>query len=639
MYAGESSRSLLARAFARIGWSRSATAEPRSSVAGTGEQRQREALAALAEIDHAVLSSAGTERIVHTLLRSAPGVIGCHSFAVTLLPSDAQPQARTLVAGPRGQPVEHRPAAPSPVLHTLSSSTGGCWIDDPAADPIARPLADLGARRVLLLPVFVDAALAAVLAVGLHSRAAPSDTERTYAADFAARLGVALTASVHRESRYLETHFDSLTGLPNRRSLTQRLIGEIARAQREKLRFALMFINIDHFKTVNDCAGYSGGDTVLRDAAARLKRSLREQDVLARHGADEFLALLPSTPSGLHAQKAAEKIAAVLSEPFIVGDEKYHLGASIGISLFPDDGGDSSRLLHNADIAMSRAKRHGSGGIMFYEERINVELFSRGALERDLRQAVHGNELTVAYQPMVELKSGKVIGAEALLRWHHPQRGAVGPHEFIAIAEQSALIEQIGDYVRQTVCRQYQTWLANGVAPSRISLNVSSREVQREDFADQIEALLEATGMRPFCLELEITESLLVDNSSSALATVQRLHDRGVRIAIDDFGTGYSSLAYLHRMPFDVLKIDRAFIAGIGRNHEADSILNAIVAVAQSLGKEIVAEGIETELQREVLAGHGVEIGQGFLWSPATAPEQYAKLVHGAVYDAEWRAA
>ena len=637
MYAGQSSRSLLARAFARIGRGTSAAGAPLAG--GAVEHRQREALAAFAEIDHAVLSSAGTDRIVRTLLRVAPGVIGCESFGVTVLPSDSQPQARTLIADARGEPVEHRPAAPSPVLHALSSSTGGCWVDDPAADPIARPLADLGARRVLLLPVFVDAALAAVLVVGLHSRAHLPDTERTYAGDFAARLGVALTASVHRESRYVETHFDSLTGLPNRRSLTERLIGEIARAQREKLRFALMFINIDDFKKVNDCAGYSGGDSVLREAAARLKRSFREQDVLARHGADEFLVLLPSTPSGLHAQKAAEKVAAVLSEPFIVGDEKYHLGASIGISLFPDDGGDSSRLLHNADIAMSRAKTQGSGRIMFYEERINAELFSRAALERDLRQAVHGNELTVAYQPMVELKSGKVVGAEALLRWQHPQRGAVGPHEFIGIAEQSALIEQIGDYVRQTVCRQYQTWLANGVAPSRISLNVSSREVQREDFAAQIEALLEETGMRPFCLELEITESLLVDNSSTALATVQRLHDRGVRIAIDDFGTGYSSLAYLQRLPFDVLKIDRAFIAGIGRDHESDSILSAIVAVAQSLGKEIVAEGIETEQQREVLAGHGVEIGQGYLWSPATAPEHYAKLMGGAVYDAQWRAA
>jgi EAL domain-containing protein (putative c-di-GMP-specific phosphodiesterase class I) len=202
----------------------------------------------------------------------------------------------------------------------------------------------------------------------------------------------------------------------------------------------------------------------------------------------------------------------------------------------------------------------------------------------------------------------------------------VTPGEFIAIAEQSSLIEQMGDFVRETVCRQYQSWLASGVAPSRISLNVSSREISRPDFVEHIESLLRETGMRPFCLELEITETLLVDNSSRALSTLKRLHDKGVRIAIDDFGTGYSSLAYLRHMPFDVLKIDKAFVADLGKNQESDSIVSAIVAIARSLGKELVAEGVETEQQRAALAQKGVEIGQGFLWSKATSPEQYAHL-------------
>ncbi|HEX2826785.1 MAG TPA: bifunctional diguanylate cyclase/phosphodiesterase [Burkholderiales bacterium] len=608
------------------------------SRADTLAARQHRALEAFAQIDRAVLASASTEVLVREVLRKAPAVIGCDVFAVTMLPTDTQPQAITLLDDGDAAPAELRPSCDARTLKVLAVEPHGLWLERADADPLGVFAAERGAREVLLVPVFVDASMTAVLTVGTRAGRSLGDQGRTYACDFAARLGVALTASIHRAVRYLEGHYDALTGLPNRRSLTDRLSAEIARSQRDGLAFALVFINIDEFKKVNDCAGYAGGDEVLREAAARLKRSLREQDVLARYGADEFLALLPAIPSDLHAGKAAEKIAAVLAEPYVVGGETYHLGASIGVALYPDDGRDSTRLLHNADVAMSRAKASGSGRVMFFEERINSELTSRAALERDLRQAVHHRQLTVAYQPLVELATGRIVGAEALLRWEHPQRGAVGPGEFIGIAEQTALIEPMGDYVRETACRQFQRWSASGVAPLRISLNVSSREILRDDFVPRIELLLGETGMRPFCLELEITESLLVDSSSQAIATLQRLHDKGVRIAIDDFGTGYSSLAYLRRMPFDVLKIDRAFVSDIGKDAGSDSILSAIVAIAKSLGKEIVAEGVETEEQREVLLRHGVDIGQGYLWSPATTPEQYSSLMRACPPDTAMRA-
>jgi diguanylate cyclase (GGDEF)-like protein len=588
--------------------------------------RQHEALSALAEIDRAVLSSASTERIIQALLRKAPPVIGCDVFAVTMMPADAQPQPRTLVVRAGGEAIEHRPQCDLASVQSLSSEPQGRWLENVASHPIGSCMAAQGARHVLLIPVFVDAVMTAVVAIGVSRASALSDEGRTYAADFAARLGVALTASTHRENHYLEGHYDSLTRLPNRRSLTERLTTEISRAQRDSLRLALVFINLDEFKKVNDAAGYGGGDAVLREAAARLKACLREQDFLARYGADEFLAVLPGIAADFNAGRVAEKLSAVLCEPFALGGEEYHLGASIGVSLYPEDGRDAAKLLHSADVAMSRAKTGGAGRIMFFEERINSEVASRAALERDLRQAVHQHQLTVEYQPMMNISSGKVVGAEALLRWRHPQRGVVTPGEFIAIAEQSSLIEQMGDFVRQTVCRQYQSWVESGVAPSRISLNVSSREISRPDFVEHIEALLRETGMRPFCLELEITETLLVDNSSRALKTLKRLHEKGVRIAIDDFGTGYSSLAYLRHMPFDVLKIDRAFVAELGKNQESDSIVAAIVAIARSLGKELVAEGVETEQQRAALAQKGVEIGQGFLWSKATSPERYADM-------------
>ncbi len=590
----------------------------------TTAARQQEALCALADLDRAILSSASTERVIQVLLKRAPPVIGCDVIAVTMLPTDAQPQVRTLVARTGCDAFEHRPDCTPASVQFLSSEPQGRWLDDARNHPLGEGVAAQGAKHVLLMPVFVDATMTAVLAIGVTGASRLTDEGHTYACDFAARLGVALTASTHRENHYLEGHFDSLTGLPNRRSLTQRLVTEISRAQRDDLRLALIFINLDEFKKVNDCAGYSGGDEVLREAAVRLKSCLREQDILARYGADEFLALLPTIPAGVNAGKVAEKLGAALSAPFVVDGEEYHLGASVGVSLYPDDGRDAPRLLHNADVAMSRAKAGGAGRIMFYEERINTEVATRAALERDLRQAVSLKQLTVAYQPMLDLRSGKVVGAEALLRWQHPQRGAVGPAEFIAIAEQSNLIEQMGDFVRETVCRQYQSWVASGVAPSRISLNVSSREISHPDFLERIENVLRATGMRPFYLELEITESLLVESSSRALSTLERLHAKGVRIAIDDFGTGYSSLAYLRHMPFDVLKIDRAFVRDIGENEASDSIVSAIVAIAHGLGKELVAEGVETEAQREALEKKGVEIGQGYLWSKATPPQQYA---------------
>jgi diguanylate cyclase (GGDEF)-like protein len=616
----------------------SASRDDDSRAANTAAARPHDALEAFAQIDRAVLASASTDLLIRELLRKAPAVIGCDVVAVTMLPTDTQPQAITLISDGDAAPLELRPSCTARTLQVLAAEPDGLWLESADVDPLGAFAADRGAREVLLIPVFVDASMTAVLTVGTNAGRHLGDQGRTYACDFAARLGVALTASIHRAVRYLEGHYDALTGLPNRRSLTDRLGAEIARSQRDRLSFALVFINIDEFKKVNDCAGYAGGDVVLREAAARLKRSLREQDVLARYGADEFLALLPAIPSGLHAGKAAEKIAAVLAEPYDVAGETYHLGASIGIALYPDDGRDSTKLLHSADVAMSRAKSSGSGRVMFFEERINFELFSRAALERDLRQAVHHKQLTVAYQPLVELATGRIVGAEALLRWQHPQRGMVGPGEFIGIAEQSALIEQMGEDVRETACRQFQRWAASGVAPLRMSLNVSSREILRGDFVARIESLLADTAMRPFCLELEITESLLVDSSSHAITTLQRLHDKGVRIAIDDFGTGYSSLAYLRRMPFDVLKIDRAFVSDIGKEHGSDSILSAIVAIAKSLGKELVAEGVETEEQREVLMRYGVEVGQGYLWSPATTPEQYANLVRAWTPDAATRA-
>ena len=599
-------------------------------IAGVAEKsrRQTQAMSALSEIDRAILSRASGDRIIESVLRNAPAIITCDVLAVTLLATDARPQARTLVTAPghsndRGTELT---ALDADSVQFLAMEADGCWVQGPAEYPFLAPLAARGARRILLLPVFLDGKLAAILSAGLRERDKLADEDQTYARDFADRLGVALTAATRDENLYIEGHYDAVTSLPNRRFLKERVSEEIARAQREGRQIALLYVDLDEFKSVNDMVGHAGGDEVLEQASRRLKRALREEDVLARFGGDEFVVLLPGIAAGVDAGQVAEKLIATLAKPYSIGGNEYHLGASVGISVYPNDGPNVDQLLRNADFAMSRAKANGRRQYVFFEERMTAQVLSRNSIERDLRGALANNELQVFYQPQVDLRTGKMNAIEALVRWKHPKRGFVRPDEFIGIAEKSDLIEQLGQFVRRTACTQYRVWEAAGIAPSRISINVSSREIKRADFVAQIESVLRETGMRPFCLELEITESLLVDNSAKVLDSLKRLNEKGVRIALDDFGTGYSSMAYLKRLPFDVLKVDRAFVKDIGTADGSEAIINAIIGMAHSLGKEVVAEGIETEAQRVFLALKGCEVGQGFLWSQAVCSEEFVEL-------------
>ena len=608
-----------------------ASAQPSGKTLELAARAERQALAlsALAEIDRAILSRAETYRIMHTVLGDVRAVISCDVLSITLLGDDTRPQADMVISTAAGV-CEDRCDLDPATLQFLTSHPDG-WVTEPCADyPFLTPLAALGAKYLLLLPVFLDANVAAVLSVGLTGQRALSDEQRTYARDFADRFGVAITAGSRNSGLHVEGRYDALTALPNRRFMTQRLAQEISRAQREESRFAVLFVGLDRFKRVNESAGHSGGDAVLQEAARRMKLNLREQDIIARSSGDQFVALLPSIPDTVGPGKTAAKLIAVLSQPFLTGEQTHELGASIGICIYPDDGRNADKLLHSAELAMARAKRVGRGQYVFFEEEVDARISERVTLERDLRLAIGDNQLVVMYQPQIDLRTGKVAAVEALLRWQHPQRGLVQPGDFIGVAEQSTLIERIGEHVRQSVCEQYRRWAAIGLAPQRISVNVSTREILRKDFADNIERLLQETGVRPFALELEITESMLVEDSVHVLSMLKRLHDRGVRIAIDDFGTGYSCLGYLKQFPFDVLKIDRTFVSGIGTGDGSDAIFSAIVAMAHSLGKEVVAEGVETEQQHRFVAHNGCDVGQGYLWSRPTSADdltQYARTL------------
>ena len=348
---------------------------------------------------------------------------------------------------------------------------------------------------------------------------------------------------------------------------------------------------------------------------------------MARFGGDEFVVLLPAIGTPGDAARVADKLLEALADPFMIHALAHQLGATLGISMFPADGRTADRLMRNADFAMTRAKACGRGQYMFYDENMNIEVQRRVELEADLRAALARGDLTLAYQPQVDMRSGRIGGVEALLRWNHPERGPVPPLEFIAIAEQGSLIEDIGVYVRAAACRQYAAWQAQGLAPPRMAVNVSAREVRRSGFAARIGAELEALGMRACNLEFELTETLLADNSPQVKATLVALRAMDLRLAIDDFGTGYSSMSYLRDYPFTSLKIDRAFVSRIGTDAGADAIVRAILGVAHGLDLEVTAEGVETAAQQAFLASAGCQIGQGFLWSRALPADGFARLM------------
>jgi diguanylate cyclase (GGDEF)-like protein len=401
----------------------------------------------------------------------------------------------------------------------------------------------------------------------------------------------------------------------------------MARARRERRPLALLFIDLDGFKKVNDSAGHSGGDAVLEQASRRLKRCLREEDIVARFGGDEFAILLPAIAKGTDAAIVAEKLINQLSRPYNLGGQEHFLSASVGICIYPDDAQSVDMLLRYADLAMYRAKGEGGGQYAFFEERMNAAVLDRAALETDLRSALSNNELMLFFQPQVDMRTGQISGAEALVRWTHSKRGFVLPGAFISVAEQSGLIDQIGEFVRKSACSHYGTWELDGIAPPRIAVNVSSRELKRSDFIKNVETVLRDSGVRPYSLEFEITESLFVDNSEQVVTAIKWLHERGIRIAIDDFGTGYSSIAYLKRLPFDIIKLDRAFVKDIGQSAASDAIALAILGMARNLGKEVVAEGVETVEQREFLERHGCDAAQGYLWSKPLAAREFETLV------------
>jgi diguanylate cyclase (GGDEF)-like protein/PAS domain S-box-containing protein len=427
-----------------------------------------------------------------------------------------------------------------------------------------------------------------------------------------------------------EAHHDALTGLPNRVLFHDRLEQVLARAHRHGEGVALLFIDLDHFKVVNDTLGHETGDLLLQEVAQRLVGCLREEDTVARMGGDEFVVIQQGITQPGEAGLLVTRLLREVSQPLALAGHNMAVSLSVGISLYPQDGEDVSTLLKNADTAMYRAKELGRNGYQYYSIEMSTAGVERLELESDLHRALERGELLLHYQPQVDLRDGRIIGAEALARWQHPDRGVIPPAIFIPLAEDIGLIGAIGEWALNTACTDAKAWQMAGLPPLRMAVNVSGRQIGNDYIVEKVAAALKRSGLKPQFLEIEVTESVVMKDATRAISTLNALKELGVALAIDDFGTGYSSLSYLKRFPIDKLKIDKSFVDGLPEDQDDAAIATAIIALAHSLKRTVIAEGVETESQRAFLCAHGCDEMQGYLFSKPLPAQQFVELLRNA---------
>jgi diguanylate cyclase (GGDEF)-like protein len=450
--------------------------------------------------------------------------------------------------------------------------------------------------------------------------------------ELALRLRNTLAAKAYQDRL---ANYDRVTGLPNRQLFTERLERAVRQARQAASGCAVLHVDLDRFRQINDTLGHATGDALLASVADRLEKSLgapsgaaESDDVtLARIGGNEFGVLLAGEGSAGGASRVAIRVLAALADAIAIDGNDLFLSGSIGIALFPGDGGDAQTLLANAGVAMSHAKQGGGNGLQFYDRSLNAEAIERLSLENQLRKAVDRDELRLFYQPKVDVPSGRIVGAEALMRWQHPVRGLVPPNRFIPIAEEAGLIASLGDWALRTACHHAAEWHRAGLGPIRVSVNVSSRQFRLGGLLDSVRTAVSLSGVDPSAIVLELTEGAIMENPNETAAMLHAIRDLGPRISIDDFGTGYSSLSYLKRFPLDELKIDQSFVRGVPHDKDDVAIVTAIARLAQGLGLRVVAEGVETAEQLAFLRDLGCDEYQGYLRSRPVDTDAWLALL------------
>jgi diguanylate cyclase (GGDEF)-like protein len=589
--------------------------------------RQISTLKAMSEIDRQILSGAKFEQVSESVINHLMEITGYDAAAVIARDEDT-PNWAKMISTHADEVIHERIALPKEMGHHWCQPRQVSL--DEANDTIAPYRARFlayGVKFVALIPVVLQDDLKGILLLGSISRLNLEQDSLLRCIDLAGRFAVALASVEREEALYRQAHFDELTGLPNRQLLKDRLAQQIVHARRDNFSGALLFLDLDRFKEINDVFGHSVGDIVLTQAAERIECEVRDSDTVARLGGDEFVVVLPRIPSDNLIHVTATRLLDRLTESFSVRGIDHFVGASIGIVTFPDDGDSVETLLKNADAAMYRAKEAGRARFEFFSKKLNAESRRKIGLERDLRAAFHNDDLHVYMQPQFDISTGIISGAEALLRWEREGEGFVSPAEFVPLAEESGLIVEIGSWVIEQTCIELRRILDKGLHPGSVAINVSARQLREPSFASDLLATLQRFDIHPGYLSLEVTESVVAQNRDTAIGILDTLRAEGVRVAIDDFGTGYSSLSYLQQMPFDVIKIDKSFIDRIGAGDPSDNICRTIIKMAHELGKTAIAEGVEHEVQLDFLKENGCDYVQGYYYSEALHRDAFLAFI------------
>jgi diguanylate cyclase (GGDEF)-like protein len=594
------------------------------SVVSLDEQFR--ALETLAQIDQLLLQSVELERVLDAIMSRVQALTHCQSVGITLRDADAPGRGRVylLACGLNDLPV-NRIALDDGMLETLAGEPNGLTVVrcEDVRHSFLKPLADTGAVFFWVWPVIVAERLEAILAVGYREVPVADPVVAHCGGKFAERLAVALSMSARDERLYRQAHYDPLTALPNRLLFRDRLAQELANAVAGLSRGALLYIDLDHFKRVNDSIGHTAGDQLLTIVAQRLRSCIKDGDTVARLGGDEFTVILRNVVNPDAACAVASRIIESLQLPVNISGRDCYVCASIGITLFPDDATTIEDLMRNADTAMYRAKDLGRGRMMFFD----LNMTNKPALPTitGLQHALRGREFSLFYQPQFGIAEGELVGVEALLRWQTPRDGMRHPGEFVPAAEESGLIVDIGGWVLEAACAQLAAWREQNIAPPRLALNVSAQQLKHSEFPKLVRRALDKYDLPASLLELELTESVLAD--AAAGAALVRLAQLGVHLALDDFGTGYSSLSYLRQYPIDTVKIDRTFLDEVPQNPASATLVETIIVMAHALGKRVVAEGIETNEQLIFLRERRCDAAQGFYLARPLAAAAITELL------------
>jgi diguanylate cyclase (GGDEF)-like protein len=598
--------------------------------------RQFNALATAAEIDRAVLSATDATTIVDTILVRIRDVFPCSVVSVTVGAPDGSKSLTSVTQdyetgqrhvgriGMRAADVQSILTGPE-VLELRSGESVPSYLE---------PLLELGATSFVVLPLSYQRQLSGIIALGERFDLMPTEEDRVQMRRLADQAAVALANARMLDQVRELAYYDSLTGLPNRLSYKERLAYALEQASRDQKLVAAFFIDLDHFSRINDTLGHEVGDQLLRHVASRLRSCCREREdevgpamatlapEVARLGGDEFTVIMPGLHDPQDAAKLARRLISSFAHPIRVDTHEIFINASIGIAIYPYDGEDLDTLLMHADTAMYKAKEQGGNSYQTYSKSMTTTALQRLTLENDLRRALERSEFEVHYQPIVDAYTGTVVGAEALLRWRHPELGLLLPSEFIPIAEENGLIVPMGEWILQAACVQNRAWQDAGLPRIRVGVNLSSRQLKRR-LSDTIAKALQLSGLEPRYLSLELTESVLVNHHKEGTEALHALRAMGLHLAVDDFGTGYSSFSYLKHFPLDTLKIDRSFIREIATHPDDAAITTAIIAMGHALGLRVIAEGVETEAHLALLQKQGCDEVQGYLVGRPVPAERF----------------